>query len=232
MVSNIGEEAVLIAMRGLEHRGHVIVTDNFFSSLQLCMSLMQWGFWTTGTVRKSRRGFPLSLAGFPKTSLLPRDTIAVKMHRSRKVVAICWVDRKPVFLISTATNPLAAERCVASRWVDRDRVEFLTSPILLQYEQNMRGIDVVDHKVSLYTTQLQSHKWWHCILLDVLDLTLNNSWTLQEADCIRLGLLTYARQLFHKRLAVALMVPSMHVVRVPQRGRNLQPAGVGGGSSP
>jgi hypothetical protein len=71
VVGNVGEEAMLTAVKGLEHRGHIIVTNNFFNSPQLCMSFMHRGFWTTRTVRKTRRGFPSSLAGFPVANLLP-----------------------------------------------------------------------------------------------------------------------------------------------------------------
>jgi hypothetical protein len=45
---SVGEDVVLTAIRGLEGRGHVIVTDNFFTSPQLCMTLMERGFWVTG----------------------------------------------------------------------------------------------------------------------------------------------------------------------------------------
>jgi hypothetical protein len=38
-------------------------------------------------------------------------------------------------------------------------VEFPTSPILLQYQSNMRGIDVVDQYRQYYTAIFQSHKW-------------------------------------------------------------------------
>jgi hypothetical protein len=46
---------------------------------------------------------------------------------------------------------------------------------------------------------------------------------LHEADCVRLGLPILARQLFYKRLALALMVPCVCVARVPQQERNVQP---------
>jgi hypothetical protein len=59
-----------------------------------------------GTVRKTRKGFPASLAGFPKSDLPERGIVVVRMHRSRKLCAVCWIDSKPVFLLSTATNPV------------------------------------------------------------------------------------------------------------------------------
>lgn len=41
---SVGEDAVLTAIAGLEGRGHVIVTDNFFTSPRLFMTLMRRGF--------------------------------------------------------------------------------------------------------------------------------------------------------------------------------------------
>lgn len=42
--SSVGEEAILTTMHRLEHHGHVIVTDNFFTSPQLVVALMAHGF--------------------------------------------------------------------------------------------------------------------------------------------------------------------------------------------
>jgi hypothetical protein len=110
----VGADAVLVALRGLEHRGHVVFTDNFFTGVSLFTSLLRRGFYATGIVKKVSRGFPPSLAGFPAQHRPPRGTLVVRMHRSREVVAICWQDSKPVWLISTATNPIDPQ-CVAPR---------------------------------------------------------------------------------------------------------------------
>lgn len=48
----VGANAVLTAVRGLEGLGHVIVTDNYFTSVKLSMELLAQGFYTTGTVKK------------------------------------------------------------------------------------------------------------------------------------------------------------------------------------
>jgi hypothetical protein len=154
----VGADAVLMVVRGLEGRGHVIVIDNFLTSVKLFMTLYERGFYATGTVKKGSKGFPSSLAGFPKQYCPPRGTLIVKMHRSRKICAVVWIDSKPVWLLSTALDP-NDPTCVAPRWVKRDRVEFPTSPILLQYQSNMRGIDVVDQYRQYYTAIFQSHKW-------------------------------------------------------------------------
>jgi hypothetical protein len=153
----VGVDAVLTAVRGLEDRGHVIITDNFFTSIKLFMALYERGFYAIGTVKKVSKGFPSSLAGFPKQYCPARGTLIVKMHRNRRISAVVWIDSKPVWLLSTALDPIDPT-CVAPRWVKRERLDFPTSPILLQYQSNMRGIDVVDQYRHYYTAALQSHK--------------------------------------------------------------------------
>ena len=138
------------------------------------MSLLARGFWCTGTVKNSSRGFPSSLVGLKsnsKVNLPPCGHLNAHMHRSREVAAVCWVDNKPVWLLSTATEPIDIATC-APRWLRGNytkRHEFPTSAILLEYQRNMRRIVVLDQQRVEYIIQLQSHKWWHRLLLFVLD---------------------------------------------------------------
>jgi hypothetical protein len=133
-------------------------------------------------------------ARFPSTQCPPRGTLMVKMHRSRKICALVWIDSKPVWLLSTSLNPIDPT-CVAPRWVKRDRVDFPTSPILLEYQQNMRGVDVVDQQRGYYTVALESRKWWHWGLTFMLDGSLQNAFIIYKEDSERVGLQVYARQL-------------------------------------
>ena len=222
---SVGEDVVLTAVRGLEGRGHVIITDNFFTSPRLFMALMERGFWTTGTCRKTRKGFPESLAGFPKTALPDRGHLVVKMHRSRKIAAICWMDSKPVFLLSTACDPIR-EHTFAGRWVGRERVDFPTSPILLQYQAGMRGVDVVDQKRQEYSTQLHSHKWWHRIFMFILDSTLLNAYVLYSEDQRSRRLQLFSRALWHYTLAESLTRPRLRAGRIRGPIRNLAARGL------
>ena len=72
-----------MAVWGFKGRGHVIVTDNYFTIHALFMELMARGFWATGTVWKMRRGFSASLAGFPIASKPNGGDLVVRMHRDR-----------------------------------------------------------------------------------------------------------------------------------------------------
>lgn len=221
---SVSADAVLTAVRGMEGRGHVIVTDNYFTSIQLFEELRARGFWATGTCRKARKGFPVSLAGFPKSALPPRGTLVTRMHRDRHVAAICWIDSKPVFLISTACNPIDPAAFVG-RWVGRERVDFPTSPILLEYQSNMRGVDVVDQQRQEYTMQLQSHKWWHRLLLFITDSSILNSYILYVEDLMAVGLPYDSRVVYQYRLAMVLVRERLDPNRLRGRHGNLAPNG-------
>ena len=221
----VGEDAVLQAVAGLEGRGHVIITDNFFTSPRLFMELMKRGFWATGTCRKTRKGFPTSLAGFANTQLPDWGHLVLKMHRSHHLAAICWMDAKPVFLLSTACNPIA-EDAYAGRWVGRERIEFPTSPILLLYQAGMRGVDIVDQQRQEYSTQLHSHKWWHRIFMFILDSQLLNSYILYACDRRAVGLPVHSRMLWHYEVAKDLIRPLIGTGHVRGPIRNLVAGGL------
>lgn len=61
-------------IRGLGHKGHIVVCDNFFNSPLLFDSLLQRGICTTGTVKAGRVGYPTILSGFHKSEH-PRSTL-------------------------------------------------------------------------------------------------------------------------------------------------------------
>jgi hypothetical protein len=128
----VGADAILVAVRRMEGRIHVIVTDNYYFSIKLFTTLLERGFYATGTVKKGSKGYPPSLAGIPAAHCPPRGILVVKMHRSQKIVAMVWMDSKPMWLFSTAVN-LVDRACMAPRWVRRERLDFLTSPVFLQY---------------------------------------------------------------------------------------------------
>lgn len=220
----VSSDAVLRAVQGLEHRGHVIITDNYFTSPKLFLELMARGFWATGTVRKTRKGFPDSLGGFPKSQLPERGSLVVRMHRDRNMCAAMWMDSKPVFLLSCAENPVDPTAFV-NRWVARQRKEFPTSPILLQYQRFMRGVDLVDQQRQEYTGQLHSHKWWHRLLFFILDSSLLNAYILYSEDTRAVGLPLYARALWHYNLGMSLCTPLLQPAFISGSHRNLAPAG-------
>lgn len=89
----------------------------------------------------------------------------------------------------------------------------------------MRGVDVVDQLRGEYTVQLQSKKWWHRLLLFILDSSCMNGYTLYREDAQRVGLPVHSRLLWHYDLGMALVGAFLAPGAVRGPHRNLTPPG-------
>jgi hypothetical protein len=92
-----------------------------------------------------------------------------------------WKDKKPVLLLSTHAKPIVSEGEEIPRVPRRngeDRPMMKTSPVHLEYTNNMRGVDIADHIRSNYSCQVRTHKWWHCVIFFLLDLTSINMYVI------------------------------------------------------
>ena len=64
----LGTDAILV--RGLEGKGHVIIINNFFTSIRLHTELLKRGFYATSTIKKRSKGFLGSFAGMSLLGLI------------------------------------------------------------------------------------------------------------------------------------------------------------------
>lgn len=120
-----GEKVVHQLRRGLGHRSHTVVCDNFFTSPQLFHGLLQRGIFATGTVKGNRVGFPSCLMGM-KRGDHPRTMLFWQMHKSHRMAATTWFDSKPVSFLSTSAKPLG--EATTMRWSQGVREEISTTP--------------------------------------------------------------------------------------------------------
>ena len=167
---DLGSKVVLKLVADLVCLGHVVVTDRFFTSPHLADALLSLGTWLTGTVKPNRLGMSNHLAQYAKQDL-PRGTLVVAMHMLQQMAACVWFDSCPVHFLSTSSDPFAPG-CTTKRWVSGKHNDYPTSPIQKEYQEMMRGVDVVDQCRVEYTTQIMSHKWWHRLFFFVLDSML------------------------------------------------------------
>ena len=172
----------------LSHRGHIIVTDNFLTSPKLLDILLSRGCWNTGIVKRGCVGMLSILKQYTVDFELMRGIVLTKMHRSKQMAVIVWQDAQPVFLISTTANPVAFKWLSYKRWVGSKQKEFYTSPILLEYQKHMRGVDLIDQHRVAYSSQLQTRKWWHRLFIFVLDSSIGNSYILYKTHMEEAGL--------------------------------------------
>jgi len=183
--------------RGLEDRWYTVTCDNYFTSPFLFDDLLVRGFYAVGTTRKQRKGFPLSLV---ITCDQTRGTLHTRVHKDKKMVAIHWQDKKGVYFLATAADPMVRGGIATSRVSSQRITEVLTSPIQILYLQKMGRVDVSNQNRSYYSTQIGTKKWWHRGFF-LLGLMCGNAFTIHRELSKQLGEKPLSHKEFQLRLA-------------------------------
>ena len=87
---------VLKLIEGLEHRGHHVYMDNYYTSPTLFTSLQQLGFGPCGTVHVNRRGMSKEVT---PSKLKKGDMITSEVKKD--MFALKWQDKRAVVMLST-----------------------------------------------------------------------------------------------------------------------------------
>ena len=89
---------------------HIVNTDNYFTSLDLADRLLQQNTYFRGTVCSNKKGFPQQQ--LPKNAVKQQGQF--KTAQTGELIACVWMDKKPIYTLSTADNPAAIETTVPS----------------------------------------------------------------------------------------------------------------------
>lgn len=89
-------KVVMTLVQPYHHLGYDLYVDRFYSSPLLCTELTKVGITVTGTVQANRRGLPKDITAKRKE---PPGT--VKAARSNNMMALSWVDKRKVLMLST-----------------------------------------------------------------------------------------------------------------------------------
>ena len=175
-------------VHGLEGRGHCLVVDNLFASVNLFHDLMVKGIWATGTVKRRSKNLPAGL--YRKCEDKDeRGSMLIRTHVHRQMGVLSWQDSKLVTILSTAASPWAPNVFVLRR--EKGRREQLivpSSPMHTQYVEYMRGVDVTDQLRGSYSSQLRCHKWWLKIFHFIVDQSLVNAYVTWVREMQDMGL--------------------------------------------
>ena len=180
----LGYHVVERMVRGLENRGHCLVIDNFFASVNLFHELMCKGIWATGTVCRTSKNLPEGIYREPDATV--RGSMVIWNHVHRQMGVVSWQDKKLVPLLSTAAAPWEPNNKVLRRIPGlTGQLVVPSSPMHRQYVEYMRGVDVADQLRGHYSSQLRCHKWWVKIFHLIVDQTMVNAyvtWVKQMED--------------------------------------------------
>lgn len=177
-----GRHVVKHLLKDLCGKGHIVTTDNFFTSVPLFLDLREQGIMATGTLRANRKYVPRALYAKEATKKKDYGWIDYRMHEEGDICCAVWKDKNAVVLLSTHAEPLSppGTKQFVYRKINGKKKKVRTGPMHLQYTENMRGVDTADQLRGIYTSLSRSHKWWHRLFFYLLDTTVCNAWIIHS----------------------------------------------------
>ena len=142
----LSARVVIGLTKPIHNFGHIIYTDNFYTSPVLAKYLAGQKTYLCGTMRHNRLGYPADIV---KTNAevrrLPRGASEWRQCEDPHMIATAWKDKRMVYYLSTIHAPEAAEpQFVTRREKDGREVQLPCPPTVTAYANYMGGVDKLD----------------------------------------------------------------------------------------
>ena len=171
-------DVVMELMKPFLNQGYHLYLDNFYTSSQLLTDLFLHGTPAVGTTI-NRKGFPACLAD-AKGWARKGKRGDVRWVRHSPILALQWIDSKPVSILSTLHS--ANDKVVCKRRMKSEgKYEKISIPQPLaihDYNQYMNGVDRSDQMLSSHNISLKCYKWWKTLFFHLVDIAVVNSFLL------------------------------------------------------
>lgn len=136
--NNISEKIVLQLVERLSGKGRKLYVDNWYTSANLFLKLMnEMKTNACGTVKTSRKYMP-------KLQTKKMKTSDIKWYRTSKLFFTAWKDKRVVTMLSTMNKPeivTTEKKCYKTN-------EFKRKPnVVKDYNDNMGGVDLGDQMI-------------------------------------------------------------------------------------
>ncbi|GBM86783.1 PiggyBac transposable element-derived protein 3 [Araneus ventricosus] len=207
----LGGSVVQKLTKSLVNKNHIIMMDNFFSSVELYEYLKSVGIYACGTVQSNRKGLP-SLA---VDKALKRGDFDCRIT-DQGLSYFKWKDNRCVFFLS---NYHGTEVCKIQRKQKDGSIMDIPAPTIVRdYNRHMGGVDKSDMLKSLYDRDRKAKKWWHRLFFGIIEIAMVNSYICYSDIQDKIPLLEYKR-----RVTQGLI--TMSKVSSKKRGRPRSDAG-------
>lgn len=147
---------------------HHLTVDNYYTSIPLCEYMFSKQISVTGTVRSNRLGLPDPI----KKTLKQKGELVCQ--RKGQLLAVNWLDRKQVRLLSTIANSGTVEK------ENYKKEKKIVPNVVIAYNSGMGGIDKSDQMTDQYSCELRSRKCWRKIMFHLFDRTMTNAYILYK----------------------------------------------------
>lgn len=181
----------LIGTKGkYQNKNHIIVTDNWYTSIGSIKFCLGSGNHSIGTVKTNKKGLCKATI-FPKTGRgkQPRGA-AIQMAKeiipNQKVYQLSWQDNKPVHLLSTLPS---YEGQVLRNSINKngtfEKINIYRPSIVDHYNFGMGGTDNQDQNMSYYRPRIKTVSWTTRVLVHFFCASVFNAFVLYRLanDC-------------------------------------------------
>ena len=196
---------VMYLMEPYLGKGHTVVTDRYYTSLPLALTLKANNTSFIGTVMKSRIDLPDQIRS-PSLRLGNDEVLA---FRHNDLLALGWraaQKKKPLFMLSkeSCAKPVQVTSVATGRTA--------TKPMVVdKYNHSMNGVDKADQYTVYYSFIRRSHKWWRKLFFWLFEVTLVNSYILYSTS------VPNAMSHLRFRQSIVESLVSQHIVIAPPR---------------
>ncbi|XP_043463998.1 piggyBac transposable element-derived protein 4-like [Leptopilina heterotoma] len=172
---NLGKRVVIDLTRTLIGNYYRVYLDNFFTGMELMMSLKKDKILGCGTVRVNRKGLPKDHQ--PDRKMKRGDSEFRSC--SSGIGWVKWKDNKAVYALSNFHDPSKVSE--TNRKNKDGSVSVISCPdIIKDYNQHLGYVDKADMLKSLYEIDRKSKKWWHRLFWHLLDVAVTNAFVIDK----------------------------------------------------
>lgn len=148
-----------------------VFMDNFYTGMDLMLDLKARRVQACGTVRANRKGLPKNTDLTKKAGLGKHE---YRVAQQDDLTFCVWQDTKTVMVLSNYHDP-TARGTVRRKANGQRQTEVEVPACLADYQQHMKGVDLLDQMVGYYQFQHRSLKWWRRLFFYLVAVACYNA---------------------------------------------------------
>ncbi|XP_055910852.1 piggyBac transposable element-derived protein 4-like [Eupeodes corollae] len=168
-----GYDVVMSLMPRYFHTGRNLTVDNFFTSVNLALKLLDKKITLLGTIRKNKRDIPKP---FVVKELLNEYDIPIKINNKKQYrplySSLCGFSEK-MALVSYVPTPRKQVVLLSTQHIVEKAVFGPQNKplMILDYNRTKGGVDVFDQMVSIHSCSRQTNRWPMVVFYNLLDVS-------------------------------------------------------------
>ena len=161
-------------------KGHILIVDNYYSSIALAQELLKKGIYFLGQIKKNATGLDKNWVAINYTGQNKLLKSEWDWQIIENIVAFIWHDTKINMMISTYPKLVKNKKSPFVSTIERrnkGEIETRTCPTAANlYNEQMGGVDLFGSHRGRSPTGLKSKKYWHIIFWYCFDVAIVCSW--------------------------------------------------------